>query len=134
MLPRVEGALLSHFLSSSLFLPRSHSHRLLSSAGPGSTRNRDGADPLDPPPPRHLVGPRPLAQAGQTRASALSECLTQETVPLGRGRGLGSEGEEQLGQVRRRQRRHRPRRVPMYQRWRGPGAVVQQARGRLAWV
>lgn len=45
MLPRVEGALLSHFLSSSLFLPRSHSHGRLSRAGPGSARNRDGADP-----------------------------------------------------------------------------------------
>lgn len=45
MLPRVEGALLSHFLSSSLLPPRSHSHGLLSSAGPGSTRNRNGADP-----------------------------------------------------------------------------------------
>lgn len=45
MLPRVEGALLSHFLSSSLLPPRSHSHGLFSSAGPGSTRNQDGADP-----------------------------------------------------------------------------------------
>ncbi|KAM5229724.1 protein HRURF isoform 1-T1 [Hipposideros larvatus] len=45
MLPRVEGALLSRFLSSSLLPPGSHSHGLLSSAGPGSTRNRNGADP-----------------------------------------------------------------------------------------
>lgn len=69
MLPRVEGALLSHFLSSSLFLPRSHSHGLLSSAGPGSSGSRDRADPLsvrlaqavelDPPPPRRLERPRP---------------------------------------------------------------------------
>lgn len=79
MLPRVEGALLSHFLSSSLLPPRSHSHGLLSSAGPGSTGNRNGTDPQNMRLEqvvelirshllsRHLVKPRLLGQ-GQTRS------------------------------------------------------------------
>lgn len=75
MLPRVESALLSHFLSSSLLPPRRHSHGLLSSAGPGSTRNWDGADPQNTRLEQvlgliwsHLLsGHRPLEE-GQTRA------------------------------------------------------------------
>lgn len=47
MLPRVEDALLSHFLSSSLLPPRSHSHGLLSRAGLETLGARDGADPQD---------------------------------------------------------------------------------------
>lgn len=78
MLPRVEGALLSHFLSSSLLPPRGHSHGLLSSPGPGNRRSMAWGRPQNTGREQvmehiwshllsgHLVKPRPLEQ-GQTR-------------------------------------------------------------------
>lgn len=111
MLPRVEGALLSRFLSSSLLPPGSHSHGLLSSAGPGSTRNRNGADPRNRRPEqvvelipahllsRHLVKPRLLGQ-GRTRAQPSQNCSRRTPCPwaLGGvlGRGLGQKVKSSL--------------------------------------
>lgn len=74
MLPRVEGALLSYFLSSSLLPPRSHSHGLLSSTGAGgrSTRNSGWSRPQNPRLEQVAVGahliPPPLWTFAETEA------------------------------------------------------------------
>lgn len=101
MLPRVEGALFAHFLSYSLLPPRSHSHRLLSSARPGSTRNTgDAADPRNRNAwcdgaslvhhlSGHLVKPR-LSDRLDVSPSQTSKHSTLCHLGLGRGLGWGT--------------------------------------------